>query len=129
MILVDSTIWISNLRHDPETQFAPFKNINANDILVGDLILLEVLRGARESDAWRIEKFMRSFNQVRLVDTDIALKAAANYRTLRSRGITIRSSIDMVIGTFCIEHGHALLQNDRDFRRMAEHLGLRLLPL
>ena len=55
------------------------------------------------------------------------MKAAANFRSLRRRGITIRKTNDMIIGTFCLEHGHVLLQQDRDFLPMAEHLGLTLL--
>ena len=46
---------------------------------------------------------------------DLAVRAAAHYRTLRSRGITIRKTIDVIIATFCIEHGHHLLHDDRDF--------------
>jgi predicted nucleic acid-binding protein len=43
-------------------------------------------------------------------------------------GITIRSSIDMLIGAFCIEHGASLLHHDRGhFEPMAKHLGLRCL--
>jgi predicted nucleic acid-binding protein len=37
---------------------------------------------------------------------------------LRRRGITIRKTIDLVIGTFCIERRHALLHSDRDFEPM-----------
>jgi predicted nucleic acid-binding protein len=40
-------------------------------------------------------------------------------------GTTIHKSIDMVIGTFCIEHGHYLLHDDRDFEPMVKHLGLK----
>jgi predicted nucleic acid-binding protein len=32
----------------------------------------------------------------------------------------------MIIATFCIQNDHALLQQDRDFAPMAQHLGLRL---
>ena len=56
----------------------------------------------------------------------IALAAANNYRFLRARGITIRSSIDCLIATYCIETGTALLHNDRDFDPFEEHLGLRV---
>ncbi|MCZ7493223.1 hypothetical protein O8B39_01825 [Agrobacterium rhizogenes] len=61
-----------------------------------------------------------------LMSPQLAIKAAANYRFLRERGYTIRKSNDLIIGTYCIEHGHKLLQNDRDFQPMADHLGLRL---
>ena len=59
------------------------------------------------------------------LDADLAVKAAANYRFLRRRGITIRKTIDLVIGTFCIERGHTLLQSDRDFAPMESLLGLQ----
>ena len=32
----------------------------------------------------------------------------------------------MIIGTWCIEAGAALLTSDRDFEPMRDHLGLRL---
>jgi predicted nucleic acid-binding protein len=35
---------------------------------------------------------------------------------------------DLFIGTYCIEHGHALLQCDADFQPMARLCGLQLLP-
>jgi predicted nucleic acid-binding protein len=37
----------------------------------------------------------------------------------------VRKTADLVIGTFCIERGHALLHDDRDFLPMTVHLGLR----
>jgi predicted nucleic acid-binding protein len=53
------------------------------------------------------------------------VQAARNYRQLRDRGVTVRKTIDMIIGTFCIEQGHELLHDDRDFDPMAQYLGLR----
>ncbi len=38
----------------------------------------------------------------------------------------MRKTIDLIIGTFCIARGHALLTADRDFAPMARHLGLTL---
>jgi len=54
----------------------------------------------------------------------IAVAAARNYRVLRRLGVTVRKTIDMLIGTWCIENRTALLHNDSDFRPMARHLGL-----
>lgn len=48
-----------------------------------------------------------------------------NDRFLPARSITMRKTIDFVIGTCCIEHGHALLHSDRDFEPMERLLGLR----
>jgi predicted nucleic acid-binding protein len=58
-----------------------------------------------------------------------AIAAARNYRLLREKGITIRKTIDLIIGTFCIDEGHCLLHGDRDFEPMREHLGLRVISL
>jgi predicted nucleic acid-binding protein len=60
-----------------------------------------------------------------LLDPDLAIVAVANYRQLRRLGITIRKTIDVIIGTFCIERGHVLLHSDRDFEPMERLLGLR----
>jgi predicted nucleic acid-binding protein len=57
---------------------------------------------------------------------DIAIAAADNYRRLRKRGLTVRKTIDVIIGTFCIVQGHELLHSDRDFDPMEKSLGLRV---
>jgi hypothetical protein len=43
---------------------------------------------------------------------------------LRSKNMAIRRTIDLLIGTWCIENGAALLHNDSDFKPMAWFLGL-----
>ena len=95
-------------------------------MLVGDLIICEVLQGLRtDAEARLVEDALREFEVVPLVDAELAAKAAANYRFLRRRGITIRKTIDLLIGTYCIERGHALLHSDRDFAPMESFLGLQ----
>jgi predicted nucleic acid-binding protein len=128
MILVDSSVWIGFLRGHPTTQVSRLRELidQDDDLLVGDLILCEILLGARdEADARRLEGAMHEFPIVNLSDADLAVVAAANYRFLRSKGITIRKTIDVIIGTFCIERGHVLLHSDRDFEPMERLLGLR----
>ena len=51
-------------------------------------------------------------------------RSARNFRSLRKRGVTVRKTIDLLIGTWCIENRRPLLHNDGDFRPMARHLGL-----
>jgi predicted nucleic acid-binding protein len=63
---------------------------------------------------------------VPLLDPDLAVIAATHYRRLRTLGHTVRKTIDLIIGTFCIAREHTLLTADRDFAPMAEHLGLTL---
>ena len=60
-----------------------------------------------------------------MVGKEIALETALNYRFLRKKGVTIRKTIDIIIGTFCIHHGLQLLHSDRDFKPLEKHLKLK----
>ena len=54
-------------------------------MLVGDLILCEVLQDLRTGlEARLVQDALREFEVVSLIDGELAVKAAANYRFLRS---------------------------------------------
>ena len=127
MIVVDSSVWIDHLNDRRTARVVLLRQIIGRElVLVGDLILLEVLQGLRsDTEAARVERALRRFEVVSLLDGDRAPRAAANYRTLRARGITVRKTVDLIIGTFCIDESHTLLHDDRDFDPMEAHLGLR----
>jgi predicted nucleic acid-binding protein len=127
MIVVDSSVWIAHLRETDSVSVGKLRHLDdTQEILVGDLILLDVLQGAlNEPHAQLIERNLRQFTIVPMLDPATAVEAARNYRMLRQRGITIRRTVDMIIGTFCILGGHALLHDDRDFDPMVRYLGLR----
>ncbi|WJH39456.1 PIN domain nuclease [Aliirhizobium terrae] len=129
MIVVDSSILIDRFRdmETPET-VALQENLKARTpILIGDIVLLEVLRGARnERHAENVRREIEKFFLVPMLSTDLAIKAARHYRILRERGKTVYKTPDLIIGTYCIEHGYSLLQRDKDYLPMAEHLGLKL---
>lgn len=61
-----------------------------------------------------------------MLNDGIAVQAARNDRSLRGRGITVRKTTGMVIATFCIEGGHTLMHDGRDFDPMVQHLGLQV---
>jgi predicted nucleic acid-binding protein len=128
VILVDSSVWIAHLRGSPTPATQRLSAFSAlRQLLVGDLVLLEMLQGARsEAHAKLIERGLLQYPIVPLLDSDLAARAARNYRRLREKGITIRKINDVIIGTYCIEHGHALLHDDRDFAPMQAHLGLKV---
>lgn len=129
MIVVDSSIWIDHLNDRRTARVVLLRQIIGREpVLVGDLILLEVLQGLRsDTEASRVERALRRFEVVSLQDADRAPRAAANYRTLRARGFTVRKTVDLIIGTFCIDESYTLLHDDRDFDPMEAHLGLRVL--
>jgi hypothetical protein len=126
VILVDTSVWIAHLRGHRTPATHKLETAAGRELLlIGDLILLEILQGARDdAHAARIERGLRQYTLVPLLDANLARRAARNYRKLRELGVTIRKTADIIIGTFCIEHHHTLLHDDRDFAAMEEHLGL-----
>ena len=127
MKLVDSSVWIDffNGKMTAEADFLE-DLLNREELLIGDVVLTEVLQGFRDNrDFERAYKFMRVLPLIEIVDQEIALKAAQNYRKLRAKGITIRKTIDTLIATRCINDGIELLYRDRDFDPFVEHLGLQ----
>jgi len=128
MIVVDSSVWISRLRNLSTPQTAKFDEIqDFRDVVLGDIVLMEILQGTQnDRQATNIQKRLAKFGVVSMLTPSLAIKAATNYRALRNRGITIRKAVDMIIGTYCIEHGHSLLHQNKDYLPMVEHLGLQL---
>jgi len=128
MIVVDSSVWISRLRNLSTPQTAKFDEIqDFRDVVLGDIVLMEILQGTQnDRQATNIQKRLAKFGVVSMLTPSLAIKAATNYRALRNRGITIRKAVDMIMGTYCIEHGHSLLHQDKDYLPMVEHLGLQL---
>lgn len=127
MIVVDTSVWVAHFRNETANpKVAQLRALaDPNDIVIGDLILLECLQGARdEAHAARIEAPLRAFRVEAMLDATLAVEAARHYRTLRARGVTPRKTIDVIIASFCIRNGYRLLHQDRDFEPMAGHLGL-----
>jgi hypothetical protein len=79
-----------------------------------------------ETEFENARRALSRFRQVNMVDTFLALQSARNYRSLRSRGITMRKTIDSLIATYCIENQVFLLHNDSDFDGYEHHLGLKV---
>lgn len=126
MIAVDTSVWIDFLNGRNAAHVQQLRAIlGAEEVIVGDLMLCEVLQGLEsERMAQEVEALLRHFEIVPMAGEAIAVAAAHNFRSLRRRGITIRRTIDLLIGTWCIENRAPLLHNDSDFRPMARHLGL-----
>jgi predicted nucleic acid-binding protein len=131
VIVVDSRVWIDFLNGKNAPHVRRLRAVLGTDeVTVGDLMLCEVLQSlGSERAAREIEALLRRFEIVPMAGDAIAVAAARNFRTLRRRGITVRKTIDLLIGTWCIEHRRPLLHNDSDFRPMARYLGLIELPV
>jgi len=126
VVIVDTTVWIDYLGGvaNPETEWL-HAALDRERLALTDLILCEVLQGVRDE---RVAKDVeRQLLKLEVFDTggiEVARNAAQNYRALRSRGYTVRTTIDCVIATFCIRDQHSLLHRDRDFDPFETVLGL-----
>ena len=130
MIVVDSSVWIDFLNGRNAPHVRRLRAIlGSEEVIVGDLMLCEVLQGLdSEREAREVEELLQRFEIVPMAGEAIAVAAARNFRSLRKRGITVRKTIDLLIGTWCIENRRPLLHNDGDFAPMARHLGLIEVP-
>ncbi|NWG29903.1 MAG: PIN domain nuclease [Rhodocyclaceae bacterium] len=130
MILVDASVWIDffNGRDTPAVdRLCDLLADGAAPLEMADLTLFEVLRGFRHpEDFLAAKRALAALPVVAIGGADNALAAAEHYRALRSLGITIRSPIDVLLASFCIEHGYALLHSDADFDVLETHRGLRV---
>jgi predicted nucleic acid-binding protein len=128
MIVVDTSVWIDHFNGavTPEVEILD-RLLGAEPLMIGDLILVEVLQGFRsEEDSGRAQRVLGALEFSPMVGRRVAQASAQNYRALRTRGVTVRKTIDVIIGTFCILNRHRLLHCDRDFDPMEHHLGLRV---
>jgi predicted nucleic acid-binding protein len=127
VILVDSSVWIDYFRGVDAPHAARLDALlGVEPVAVGDLILAEVLQGfTSDRDFNRARIMLTSLVVVDLAGQRIAIKAAENFRKLRSLGVSVRKTIDTVIATYCIENRLPLLYGDRDFDPFVEHLDLR----
>ena len=127
MVLIDSSVWVNyfNGKSTWQTEILDQMLLQI-PVLIGDLILTEVLQGFRsDKDFRKAKEIMNILPCKAMVGTNIAIQSAENYRKLRKKGVTVRKTIDVIIGTFCIEENIPLLHDDKDFSPMAEYLGLK----
>lgn len=127
MIVVDSSVWIDFFNGKDTAQTVKLDHwLGVEPILIGDLILTEVLQGFRDQAAYgKAQHALDELFYADMVGRDIALQSARNYRFLRSKGVTVRKTIDVIIGTFCIMHEHSILQADKDFNPLISLLNLK----
>ena len=128
MILVDSSVWIDyfNGRKTGKTDWLD-SALGNEQIIMGDLILAKVLQGFQSDNDFKIaKKLLLTFPFMEMVGQELAIKSALNYRLLRKKGVTVRKTIDVMIGTFCLNYQLTLLHDDRDFDPIEKYLNIKI---
>ena len=128
MVIVDTSAWIEYFRGGiPKVVDKVDRCLDQELVGIGDLVYCEVMQGIRSPrERGQVSSLLLALPQFAMVGFTIAEKSAANYRLLRSKGVTVRKTIDVLIGTFCVERGFQLVHNDSDFTLMASHIGLKI---
>jgi predicted nucleic acid-binding protein len=131
MILVDSSVWIDYFNGNRTSQTDWLDSSLGNlPIVMGDIILTEVLQGFQSDMDFKIAKdLLLGIPFVPMGGKILALESAMNYRFLRKNGVTVRKTMEIIIGTFCIHNQLILLHCDRDFDPMVKFLDLEIIDI
>ena len=125
MLLADTSAWVEFLKG---TGSAEAKRMRAaiaeRDVVVIDPILLEVMAGARRDDVARTQRLLEAQHLEPLAPRLDWLDGATIYRSLRQRGVTVRSPVDALIAAVAIRLDLPVLHRDRDFGAIAGHTPL-----
>lgn len=127
MIVVDTSVWVDYFNGQATRQTDRLDRLlGIEPVGIGDLILAETLQGfRRDEDFARAKKLLLSLALFEMLGAERAIRSADYFRTLRKRGVTVRKTSDVIIASYCVDEGHALLFSDRDFRPFVDHFGLR----
>ncbi|MFP3975596.1 MAG: PIN domain nuclease [Dehalococcoidia bacterium] len=128
MIIVDSSVWIDYFtgKESEQTNLLD-SSLDKIPIVIGDLIMTEVLQGFQsDRDCETAKEMLLQLPFMAMGGLELSLKGAMNYRHLKRKGVTVRKTIDVMIGTFCIHHQIPLLHDDKDFEPMVKFLGLKI---
>lgn len=131
-VLVDTSVWIDFFNgHDSiEARLLAASIADGEPIEIPGIVLVEILSGFRnDAQAVRVGRLLEAFDELPEPERSDYLEAARIFRMGRSRGHTIRSTIDCLIAQGCLRHDLALLTKDRDFLAIAGYTGLRLVEV
>lgn len=127
MIVVDTSVWVDYFNGQATRQTDRLDRLlGIEPVGIGDLILAETLQGfRRDEDFARAKKLLLSLALFEMLGAERAIRSADYFRTLRKRGVAVRKTSDVIIASYCVDEGHALLFSDRDFRPFVDHFDLR----
>lgn len=123
MILIDTSVLIDFLKGIENIKTKQFESIIKNDIPYGISIYtyMEILQGAKTDKEYQLLKeYLETQNIFYLKNNLKSYEYASRmYTKCRRKGITIRSTIDILIAQTAIENNLVLLHNDKDFIKIS----------
>jgi predicted nucleic acid-binding protein len=124
VIIVDTSILIGYFKGNEGPPYDKMDYIIDNDIPYGidSHIYLELLQGAKDKSEYAILKeYLNTLPFYELKRGKQSYEnAALMYIKCREKGITIRSTIDLIIAEIAVENNLHILHDDDDFTNMAK---------
>jgi predicted nucleic acid-binding protein len=125
MLIADTSAWIEFLNATGSAQGVRLRRALANrEVVVIDPILMEVMSGAQRHNVTLTQRLLEAQHHQPLVHKLDWIDAATVYRELRSRGVTIRSQVDVLIAIVAIRLDIPVLHLDRDYGLIAQYTPL-----
>jgi predicted nucleic acid-binding protein len=126
MILVDTSVLIDYFKGADNGPARAFDEILGNRMPYGinEFIYQELLQGSKTMEEFKTQKeYLETipFYYLRYGKESFERAACLNYRCRRA-GVTIRSTIDLLIAEIAIENDLFVLHNDSDFANMGKKI-------
>ena len=118
-VLVDTSVWADFFNGYPSAEEKALSRLIAGDdeIFTCGVVVAEVFQGLRrEKGRAEIVRLFRDLVFVEPSGMEAYLRAADVYRTLRRRGVTVRSTIDCLVAVIAEESKCDVLSRDRDLQ-------------
>jgi predicted nucleic acid-binding protein len=127
MVLVDTSIWIDYFRDPAAEGNGLLEGLiqGQNRAAICGIIIQEILQGIRDEKSYQLTRQRLLFLPFLEATRDVHLIAAALYRDLRKKGLTVPST-DAAIAAVAIHHGFPLFTADSHFNEIARHSDLKL---
>jgi predicted nucleic acid-binding protein len=123
MILVDTSVLIGYFKNSGGSQYEKLDYIIDNEIPYGICyyVYQELLQGsANEKEYSILKEYLSTLPFYDLLHGKESYEnSALMYMNCRKNGITVRSTIDLIIAQIAIENNLYLLHNDNDFSNIS----------
>lgn len=124
MIIVDTSVLIDYLKGNQNYSVLKFDYIIESRLPYGIncFIYQEVLQGAKNEKEYKLLKEYLSSLPLYYLQNGLESYSAAAFNNMRCKksGVTIRSTIDLLIAQTAIENNLFLLHNDNDYTNMSK---------
>jgi hypothetical protein len=119
VILVDTSVWIEFFRQSSDLDLEAV--VDLEEVVTCLPVLQEVLQGFDDQRAYHLAcEAMLAFPMVESPLSEEVFQLAIDlFRSARRGGLTVRSSVDCLIGACALRSSLTVLHRDRDFDSLA----------